>query len=147
LKKNKEVVTLRVRTAGGSTNPVVDTSMQSITYSGIETDTWGDATADNEGFLTQGDKFLYQGLINVKCYGGFILEGDLLNNKTSKKYCISSKESDVPPLVGDEGLPNELTKANVEKCAQRVGGDTPFKIGVGLNFDKFVIPFFQKFFP
>lgn len=145
LKYNKEVITIRTRRASSATASV-DTSMQHITYSGIRTEDWADAIADADGFLTdKNGKLLYQGLINTKCYGSFVAEGDL-NSDGFKKFCINSKEDDIISLMGDVGLPNELTIVNVESCAKKNGGKTPFKIGVALNFNKFVMPFFNKFF-
>ena len=144
LKQNKEIIIQRVRAANGI-NPTVDTSMQYSTYSGITSTSWDTAVTDADGFLTQGDKFLYQGVLNTKCYGSFIAEGDL-HGEGSKKYCISSNSSDIVQLMGDMGLPNELTRVNVVNSANKMGGKSPFKIGVALNFGKFVMPFFNKFF-
>ena len=144
LKANKLIITRQVQTTTAVTGNV-NTQMQYMTYSGLTADTWNEnAIEDNDGMLMLGDEPLYQGVLGTKCFGSFIVEGQLMGQQ-SKKRCVSDKTGVVTPLT-DFSLPNDLTPTNVELVGNKIGSSNPFRIGVSLDIVKFVQPFFKKFF-
>lgn len=144
LKANKLIITRQVQTTTAVTGNV-NTQMQYMTYSSLFADTWNEnAIEDNDGMLMLGDEPLYQGVLGTKCFGSFIIEGQLMGQQ-SKKRCVSDKTGLVTPLT-DFSLPNDLTPTNVELVGNKIGSSNPFRIGVSLDIVKFVQPFFKKFF-
>ena len=144
LKANKLIITRQVQTTSAVTGDV-NAQMQYITYSGLTADNWKEnAIEDNDGMLMLGDEPLYQGVLGTKCFGSFIIEGQLMGQQ-SKKRCVSDKTGLVTPLT-DLSLPNDLTPTNVELVGNKIGSSNPFRIGVSLDIVKFVQPFFKKFF-
>ena len=144
LKANKLIITRQVQTTTAVTGNV-NTQMQYMTYSGLTADTWNEnAIEDNDGMLMLGDEPLYQGVLGTKCFGSFIIEGQLMGQQ-SKKRCVSDKTGLVTPLT-DFSLPNDLTPTNVELVGNKIGSSNPFRIGVSLDIVKFIQPFFKKFF-
>lgn len=144
LMANKLIITRQVQTTAAVTGNV-NTQMQYMTYSGLTADTWNEsAIEDNDGMLMLGDEPLYQGVLGTKCFGSFIIEGQLMGQQ-SKKRCVSDKTGLITPLT-DFSLPNDLTPTNVELVGNKIGSSNPFRIGVSLDIVKFIQPFFKKFF-